>query len=266
MINNSKKPIAMELETIVEYLKKNLQYKEIYHKILYQQIINRKAEEINLTVTPEEIQSEADNHRREKKLEKASDTYAWLENEMITADDWELGIQEKLLRQKLKKHLFAKETEKAFAQNKLNFDQVVLYQIIVPYKKLAWEIFYQIEEEELSFYQAAHLYDIDDKRRYHCGYEGTIPRWSITPEFASRIFAAKALEVILPFQTEQGYHILMVEEFIPAKLTPKIYEEILEKMFTEWLKSELNYLLHNNSGEQALVNEPENASPPDKSI
>jgi parvulin-like peptidyl-prolyl isomerase len=184
---------------------------------------------------------------------------------MITADDWELGIREKLLRQKLRDCLFSKEAEKVFAQNKINFDQVVLYQIIIPYQKLAWEIFYQIEEEELSFYQAAHLYDIDEKRRYHCGYEGTIPRWSITPEFATRIFAANPLEVILPFQTEQGYHILMVEEFIPAELTPKIYEEILEKMFSEWLKSELNYLLH-NSQDQGLVNEVDNTSRQDQSI
>ena len=257
MINNCNKPI--ELERIADYLRQNLQFREVYQNILHQQIINRKAEEMNLTVTSEEIQTEAENQRRERKLEKASDTFSWLKEQMITADDWELGIQQKLLRQKLRDRLFAQETEKIFAQNKLNFEQVVLYQILVPYKKLAWEIFYQIEEEELSFYHAAHLYDVDEKRRYHCGYEGILPRWSLSPEFAKRIFAANPREVILPFQTKQGYHILMVEEFIRAELTPQIYEEIQEKMFTEWLKSELNYLIY-NSGVSEPVAEKEGTS------
>lgn len=255
MINHSKKPI--ELKVIADYLKQNLQFNEIYRIILCQQIINYKAEEVGLTVTVEEIQREAESQRREKQLEKATDTYRWLETQMITADDWEEGIRQKLLRYKLRENLFATETEKIFAQNKLNFEQVVLYQIVVPYKKLAWEIFYQIEEEELSFYQAAHFYDIDEERRYHCGYEGKIPRWSLSPEFATRIFAAKPQEVILPFQTEQGHHILMVEEFIPAELTPQIYEEIQEKMFTEWLKSELNYLLYSSTSSEEIVAETE---------
>ncbi|WP_371819414.1 hypothetical protein [Tolypothrix sp. PCC 7910] len=32
-------------------------------------------------------------------------------------------------------------------------------------------------------------------------------------------------------KTEQGYHILLVDEFIPAKLTPDRYQEILEICF-----------------------------------
>ena len=256
MINHSKKPI--EVEVIADYLKQNLQFQEIYQQILSQQIIERKAEELGLTITLEEIQTEAEKQRRERKLEKAADTYGWLEAQMITADDWELGIRAQLLRQKLRERLFAPEVEKIFAQNKLNFDQVVLYQIIVPYQKLAWEIFYQIEEEELSFYQAAHLYDVDTQRRYHCGYEGKVSRWSLTPELATKAFAANPGEIILPFQTQQGHHILMVEEFIPGKLTPQIYEEILEKMFTQWLSSELNYLLYNSFSPE-LVSEKEDS-------
>ncbi|MEM8779860.1 MAG: peptidylprolyl isomerase, partial [Cyanobacteria bacterium P01_G01_bin.49] len=139
MINSNKDSI--ESETIVDFLKRNLQLKEIHHKILHQQIIHRKAKEMNLVVTPEEIQSVAEHQRREKRLEKAADTYAWLAEQMISSDDWESGIYDYLLVKKLAKAIFADEVEKFFNQNKLNFDQVLLYQMIIPYQKLASEVF-----------------------------------------------------------------------------------------------------------------------------
>ena len=236
---------SIKLEEIVTFLKETLQIKGIYQNILFQRIIHRAAQERNLTVTPEEIQIDADNMRRQKRLEKAADTLAWLSEQMITSEEWEAGIRDRLLAKKLAESLFSKEVEKFFAQNQLDFERILLYQIIIPYEKLAWELFYQIEEEEINFYQAAHLYDIDEKRRHHCGYEGTLYRWSFQPDMAAAIFSARIGEVIPPIKTDQGYHLLLVEEFIPAELTPESYQEILDKMFNDWLASELNYLLHN---------------------
>ncbi|MEP0858753.1 peptidylprolyl isomerase [Trichocoleus sp. DQ-U1] len=230
---------------VVNFLKKNLQLKDVHQKILYQRIIEKAAQERNLTVTAEEIQADADRLRYEKRLEKASDTLAWLADQMITVDDWEAGISDRILACKLANSLFSKEVEKFFAENRLDFDQVLLYQIIVPYEKVAQELFYQIEEEEIDFHQAAHLYDCDERRRHHCGLEGKLFRWNLKPEIAALIFSAQIGEVIGPIQTEQGYHLLMVEEFIPAELTPERYQEILDRLFEEWLTSELNYMIHN---------------------
>ena len=237
--------IQVQAEQIIEFLQKNIRYKEIYQEILYQQVISQTAQERGITVTPEEIQAQADLLRREQRLERAADTLAWLADQMISPDEWETGIRDRLLAQNLAKSLFDKEIEKLFAQNKLDFDQVILYQIIVSSDKLAQELFYQIEEREISFYEAAHLYDIDKKRRLQCGYEGELYRLSLKPDVSAIVFSGKTGEVLGPFATEQGYHLLMVEEFIPAQLTPERYQEILDNMFKEWLASELNYMLHN---------------------
>jgi parvulin-like peptidyl-prolyl isomerase len=237
--------LYVELDEILEFLKKTLRFKEIYQAVLHQEIIDRAAQEKGLVVTPEEIQADADRIRREKRLEKAGDTLAWLADELITPDIWEAGILDRLLAQKLAKHLFTKEVEKFFAENRLDFEQISLYQIIVPYHRVAQEVFYQIEEDEISFFEAAHLYDIDERRRLQCGYEGKLYRWDLKPDIAAVVFSANIGEVIGPLQTEQGYHLLMVKEFIPAELTPEKYQEILNKMFKQWLESELNYMLHN---------------------
>ncbi len=235
----------VEPDEIVEFLKRDLKIKELYRKVLCQRIINQKAAERNITVTSEEIQEEADRQRYARRLEKASETLGWLTDQMITPEDWEAGIHDRLLSQKLSEDMFGNDVEKYFAEHKLDYEQVVFYQMVVSDERLAREIFYQIEEKEISFYQAAHLYDIDQGRRQRCGYEGKRYRRSFTPNLASAVFAATPGEISGPIQTEDGHHLLLVDEFISPELTPERQKEILNQQFLNWLMSELNYILHN---------------------
>ncbi len=239
--------ITIEPAEIVDFLKREMLLKEICQKILYQKIIEQAATERNIEISPEEIETEANSIRYGKRLEKAADTLAWLEEQMVTTEDWEAGIRTRLLAQKLAAHLFDTEVESYFAQNRLDFDRFILYQIVVPYQQLAQEIYYQIEEEEISFYEAAHLYDIDEGRRYRCGYEGKIGRWSLPPHLAEAIGNASVGNVVGPIasEEEQKYHLLMVEEFIPAELTPERRQDIINRLFQEWLAGEFNSIVHN---------------------
>ncbi|MBA3923270.1 MAG: peptidylprolyl isomerase [Nostocaceae cyanobacterium] len=235
--------VAIEPQEIVNFLKSEISLKEAWQKVLFQRVIKQAAEQRGIIVTPEEIQAEANRQRRDKRLERASDTVAWLAEQLISADDWEIGIHNSLLSKKLSTTLFAKEVEKFFAQNRLDFEQIILYQIIVSNKKLAQEIFYQLEEGEISFYEAAHLYDIDEIRRQQCGYQGKIYRFDLKPDVAAVLFTTQPKKVVAPIQIEQDYYLFLVEDFIPAELTTEKYQDILDKIFQEWLAAELNYLL-----------------------
>jgi parvulin-like peptidyl-prolyl isomerase len=250
MASSSFRPITSE--SIVAYLKKNIGIRDTYRKILSQEIIDRAAREKGLSVKPEEIQKEADRVRRQKRLEKAAETFAWLTEEMISPDDWEAGIKDFVIRHKLAQTLFAEEAQKHFAQNRLDYEQVLLYQLVVPYERLAIELLYQIEEEEISFYEAAHLYDIDEKRRHQCGCEGKLFRWSLNPKISALIFSSPAGQVVGPVKTDLGYHLIKVEEIIQAELTPQIHQEIIDKLFESWLEGEINYRFYN----QAEPNSP----------
>jgi parvulin-like peptidyl-prolyl isomerase len=234
-------------EKVVTFLKGNVQYKDICSSILHQKIINQTAIAKGIVVAPEEIQAEVDGFRLKNHLEKTSDTLAWLSEQMITPEEWEFGITKRLLAQKLANHLFAKDVERIFAQSRINFDRVLLYQIIVNDEALAQELFYQIEEEEISFYLAAHLYDIDEQRRQKCGYEGEIDRYNIHPDIAPIVFGAEVDKVTYPIKIDRGYHLLMVEKFIHAELTPQRYQMILDKLFEDWLNNEQNYLVYGSA-------------------
>jgi parvulin-like peptidyl-prolyl isomerase len=234
----------LQAEEIVLALKKETHLKEVCRKIACQKIIEKAVEERGICITSEEIQAEADLMRYENRLFRASDTHAWLSDQLITADEWEAGIRDRLLAKKLSHYLFAQEVEKFFAANQLDFDQIILYRIVVPYEKLAQEILYEIQEGEVSFYEAAHMYDVEQERQYGCGYEGKFYRWSLKPDLAALVFSAAPGNVIGPLLIDQASHLLMVEEFIPAELTPALRQEILSRMFKEWLTTELNYALN----------------------
>ncbi len=240
MENNLK--IAIESDEIIHFLKTEIKLKEICIKILYQRVIEKTAQQKGINISTEEVELEADRQRREKRLEKASDTVRWLEQQMLAPLDWEVGIRNSLLRRKLAFALFAKEVEEFFIQNRSKFEQVFLYQFVVSHEKLAQELYYQIEEGEISFYQAARLHDIDKNRRYKCGYEGKLYRWAVMPEIASVVFSSLPKQLVGPIKTENGYHLFIVEEYIPAELTPERYEEILYNMFQQWLDSEVDYI------------------------
>lgn len=233
--------ISINDSRVVEFLKQEIKLKAVYRQILCREIVYREAEERGLVVTPEEIQTEADQFRYQHKLESASQTYDWLEDQLITTDDWEIGIQARLLSRKLAEYLFEEQVKTYFAQNKVKYEQAILYQIVVSHQPLAQELFYQITEDEISFFEAAHLYDLDDRRRLACGFAGQLSRWQLNPDVAARVFSAHPHEVIGVIKSEVGYELLMVEEFIAAELTSDIHQQILDQLFQEWLESKLNH-------------------------
>lgn len=239
--------ISVSPDEIVAFLRHQLQIRSICQQILYQRLIDRASEERQVTVSGQDIQAEADRTRYELRLESAARTQEWLTDHLVTAADWEIGIHARLLRQKLKEALFAQDVERIFMQSRIDFEEISLYRLRVPYLPLAQELFYQIEEGEISFYEAAHLYDVDEQRQLRCGYDGRLRRLDFEPDIAAILFGANAGTILGPFAIDAAYELLMVGEFIVPELTQEVRETILEQIFQEWLESELNHFVHHQN-------------------
>lgn len=241
--------ISLSNEEIVASLKRSLQIREVCQRLVHESIIEQASHERQIEVTPAEIQAAADQMRYEMRLESVSKTMGWLAEQLITPEDWEAGIRSRLLAQKLRETLFRPSVEQSFIQSRLDLEEISLYRIRVPYQPLAQELFYQIEEGEISFYEAAHLYDVDEQRRLRCGYDGQFHRWDFEPDIAAELFGSSVGTALGPFAIQQGYDLLMVGKFIPAELTAETQNLILERLFQEWLESELNHQMHNQNNQ-----------------
>ena len=233
--------LPVDTEEVIKFLRRGVALKGIIKKLIFQKVIEETAREHGISVSDEEIQTEAEEFRRSNRLESAASTLAWLDDELITPDEWEQGIYHRLLARKLAEHLFQKEADKHFSQNKIDFDLVSLYKITLPSESIAYEVFYQLEEREVSFFEAAYLYDISEENRLNCGFQGKVSRWNLLPELAPHILGASPGDIIHPLEIGGSYSIFMVERFIPASYSPDVRKEIINKLFNEWLEREFSY-------------------------
>lgn len=239
-----KKKVSFSPDEIVDFLRQHGQLGDIYDELLRHQIIVRNCEEKGIEVFAEELQAKAEQVRREEKLEKATDTFDWLTDQKMSPEDWEVGLKTEVLSEKLAKTLFEKEVEKEFAEGRLDFDQIVLYCISFQEASVAQEVVYQLEEKEITFQEAAWLYDTDPQRRLKRGFEGTLYRWQLATSLTTELFGAPFGSIVGPLNRENGYHVYKVESFTPAQLNDELREKILDNLFSEWLEDEVQYLLY----------------------
>jgi hypothetical protein len=228
---------------IINFLKPEQILPEVIVKILSTKIVKEVAEKEGITISLEEIQAESHHFRSHYHLETTSDLIAWLVNQGICYEDWEHTISDRLLAQKLATYLFDDQVEAYFIEHQTEFQQVLMYRIIVPFERVAADLFYQIEEQEFSFFEAAHLYDIDQQRRLTCGYEGWVSISDLPPELFDAILNANLGEVIPPVKTEAGYNLMLIEQISQGELNPGIRQKILNKLFQNWLNLEVQYRL-----------------------
>ena len=110
--------LGIQLESVVDLLKRELTFHTICRQLVYQRMIRASAKDRGIEVTDDEIQAEADRIRRELRLENAQKTLEWLQERMITADEWEASICDRLLSRKLADAMFGETATHQFNQQK----------------------------------------------------------------------------------------------------------------------------------------------------
>jgi parvulin-like peptidyl-prolyl isomerase len=224
---------------IIRNLKLSSQVPGIVEAIASQKIIAEVAHKSGITVTPEEIQEEGDNLRLAKKLVKAEDTLSWLEKHYLSIPEFEESIYNKVLAQKLAHYLFAPQVERFFYQHQLDYLVAITYQVIFDDKDLALELFYAVQEGEVTFPEIARQYIPEPEFSGNYGYQGRQHRKDFRPEIAAAIFAATPPQILKPIVTVKGVYLIWVEQIIQPQLDESITEKIITELFTAWLKQQI---------------------------
>ena len=140
---------------------------------------------------------------------------------------------------KLANHLFADKVEPYFYQNQLDYTEAIIYEIILDNEDLAMELYYAIDEDEMSFWDVAREYIQDTELRRKGGYLGKVKRQELKPEISAAVFAANPSQLLKPIMTSQGVHLIFVEEIIQPELDDKRRYQILSNLFSEWLEKQV---------------------------
>ncbi|MEH1892801.1 MAG: peptidylprolyl isomerase [Nostoc sp.] len=232
-------PITITKEDILSQVKLSCKIPEFIEGIVTRKVIANAAAEAGIKVETEELQKAADQIRLMKKLNSADDTWAWLEKHSLCIDDYEEIVYSTVISGKLAAHLFANKVEPYFFENQLDYAGVVMYEVILDDQDLAIELFYTIKEGEMSFYDVAHKYIQDKELSRKGGYRGIVKRKDLKPEIATNVFAATPPQVLKPIVASKGVHLILVEEIIKPQLDSMLRYQILEDLFTAWIKQQI---------------------------
>ncbi|NEQ82344.1 MAG: peptidylprolyl isomerase [Moorea sp. SIO2I5] len=233
------KSITINAEDILNQVKLSLKTSDIVEAILTRQVIANAVEEAGIKIETEELQEMADKYRLMHQLHSAEDTHTWMKKNNLSLDDFEQLVYNHALSTKLAVHLFGDKIEPYFYEHKLDYDGVVMHEVIFDNKDLALELFYAIGEGEMSFYDVAHQYIEDKDLRRKGGYRGILYRQDLKPEISAAVFAAKPPQVIKPIVSSKGVHLIFVEDILERQLDNWLRNKIATDLFNEWINRSL---------------------------
>ena len=198
-------------------------------------IVCDAAGQLGISVSLEELQEVADAFRATHNLHKASAMNEWLAERGRTVAQWQEYLEQDILAGKLRNALFDKKVEQYFAENKLDFDRVVISRIVLSDESVAQELWYRIFDDGDDFYALARKHSSDSATRPSGGIVGPVARRDLPPAVQAAVFAAHAGEVIGPIVVKEGWLLVKVEEHLPALLDTEIREQIKSRLFSGWL-------------------------------
>ncbi|MGB3637834.1 MAG: peptidylprolyl isomerase [Rivularia sp. (in: cyanobacteria)] len=227
---------------IIHKLKRTCEIPDIVEAIASEKIITEAAEKAGIELTEAELQQEGDKFRLEKKLATAKDTWAWLDKHHLSIKDFEELVYNSLISKKLANHLFAPQVEKFFYENRLNYEAAVTYQVIFEDRDLALELFYAMEEGEITFPEIARMCIEEPELRRTYGYQGVQYRRDFRPEIAAAVFASSPPGILKPITTPKAVYLIWLEDIIHPELDEKLREKIISDLFDAWLKKKVSAL------------------------
>jgi parvulin-like peptidyl-prolyl isomerase len=222
-------PLTITSEDILKEIKLSLKLPDLIEAIATRRLIREYAEEASIGVNDEALQKTADSLRLIHNIPTTQETVNWLKKHSLSLDE-------------LAKHLFSAQVEPHYYENQLDYVGVVMYEIILDDQDLAIELYYAIQENEISFYEAAHKYIKEKELRRKGGYCGTVYRKDLKPEVSAAVFAIQSPKLLKPIITSKGLHLIMIEEFVQPELDEKIKNKIVSELFYEWLKKQIQQL------------------------
>lgn len=226
-------------EQILGYLRQSCKIAEIAAQTEQAALILSLCEQLDITVSEDELQAAGDTFRQEHKLLSASETLAWFARQRVTVEDWSEGIRVSLLLQKLKERLFGEMINTQYLTDRNIFQQIALSQILVLDLIEAMRITQALREDKATFCRLALEHSKGRQSKDNGGFVGVRFLAELMPELSQALAEAKEGEVIGPVQTKLGYHILQIEKRFEPDFR-EVREQVLEFMFNTWLKNQTN--------------------------
>ncbi len=238
-MNQQVSSISVSAQDVMEHLKRSLQVPTLVRAIARQRLIAQTAQQMELVTTPEELQESADQLRAQQELWGEKETLAWLATQALSLEDLEAMAKSAVLTQKLAQKLFSQQVGPHFLAHKKDYTQTIFCEVVLEDGDLALELYYALEEGEISFGEVAAAYATDQEMKYKGGYRGKMRCRDLPMAIATAVFAFEGQGLLKPIAVGPDYHLVWVVEKINPRLGRQLKREILFELFEGWVNCQL---------------------------
>ncbi len=228
-------------ETLFQHLALNNMSQGVLFDIIKLKEAAKKAGELQISVSDEELQQFSDHFRALNGLNSKKETLVFLEKSGMSVDEFETFCEERILAHRLCEQMTTQEAcEDYFMNQRGQFDRSRLSIISVTEESLANELAMQIQEDGEDFHALARTHSVDTASRYQGGYVGEVSRNFLNPEISTRIFNSRDGDLLGPFPVSNLFIIVLVEEVIKPELDDNIKKTIKKRLFNDWVGKIVN--------------------------
>lgn len=234
--------ITISRDDLFHQVKLSCQIPSLVEGIITRKVILSAATEAGIKIETGELQEAADKLRLISKLTTSESTLEWLQKNCLSVDDFEEIVYTNLVSGKLAELMFGNKVEAWFYEHQLDYAGAVIYEVILDDEDVALDLFYSLQEGEITFAEVAKEYIQDKELRRRGGYRGMVNRREMKPEISAAVFASQAHQLLKPVMTSKGVHLIWVDEVIQPKLDERLRYQILSELFGEWVKKRVEEL------------------------
>ena len=207
-------------------------------------ITNLICSKVDLKINVDEINNE---FCKKNNLLEEKDLVNFLSLKGINIEDHKINLENSEKIKLIALQEFSKNAETEFLNSKTILDQYTYSLITVNDSDLAYELYLQIDSEEAEFTTLARKYSSEGNTN-KMGIIGPQSIGNVHPVLKDKLLTAKKGELLNPFQVDNWWVILRLEEKIEAKLDDFVRTRITLSLFDKWV----NILTINSS--KKLIN------------
>jgi parvulin-like peptidyl-prolyl isomerase len=231
--------LPISQDEILQQVKFSCQIPALIKAIAERKIVAQKAQTLDLQVETVELQKAVDSFRLKNNLMTAQETLDWLKRHALSLNDLEALVYHTTLSTKLADRLFANKVESYFVERQLDYTQVVLCEVVLSNFDLAMELFYALQEQEITFAEIVQQHAQDPEMILRGGYRGLVTRKDLKPTLSAAIFAAKPPQLLNPIAVGKQIYLMWVEAILSPTLDEGLRSQLLAELFASWLKQQV---------------------------
>ncbi len=136
---------------------------------------------------------------------------------------------------------FANQVKTIFLQEKTSLDSLVFGDIQLDSRPLAFELYFRIVDDGISFWEIASLYCSTEKQ--YSPFYGPVAVQSLPIKVVDHLLPFRDNQLYSPVFSSGTWHLIFMVRHIRATLTRKLFNQILDKLFDEFVSSKVDELI-----------------------